>query len=80
MLTEERKQSQEVVKQSVAATREEMKEYLKEQRKVSVHLLLNLSIGPRSAVGNVSGYRCVSDCRSRGPEFDPSPIPYFRGD
>ena len=22
--------------------------------------------GPRSAVGNVSGYRCVSDCRSRG--------------
>ena len=27
--------------------------------------------GPRSAVGNVSGYRCVSDCRSRGHEFDP---------
>ena len=27
--------------------------------------------GPRSAVGNVSGYRCVSDCRSRGCEFDP---------
>ena len=27
--------------------------------------------GPRSAVGNVSGYRCVSDCRSRGREFDP---------
>ena len=22
--------------------------------------------GPRSAVGNVSGYRCVSDCRYRG--------------
>ena len=21
--------------------------------------------GPRSTVGNVSGYRCVSDCRSR---------------
>ena len=35
--------------------------------------------GPRSAVGNVSGYRCVSDCRSRGPEFDPGPVPYFRG-
>ena len=34
--------------------------------------------GPRSAVGNVSGYRCVSDCRSRGREFDPSPVPYFR--
>ena len=25
--------------------------------------------GPCSAVGNVSGYRCVSDCRSRGREF-----------
>ena len=36
--------------------------------------------GPGSAVGNVSGYRCVSDCRSRGHEFDPGPVPYFRGD
>ena len=36
--------------------------------------------GPRSAVGNVSGYRSVSDCRSRGREFDPGPVPYFRGD
>ena len=36
--------------------------------------------GPRSAVGNVSSYRCVSDCRSRGREFDPGPVPYFRGD
>ena len=36
--------------------------------------------GPRSAVGNVSGYRCVSDCRSRGREFDLGPVPYFRGD
>ena len=36
--------------------------------------------GPRSAVGNVSGYRCMSDCRSRGREFDPGPVPYFRGD
>ena len=35
--------------------------------------------GPRSAVGNVSGYRCVSDCNSRGREFDPGPVPYFRG-
>ena len=24
--------------------------------------------------------RCVSDCRSRGREFDPGPVPYFRGD
>ena len=36
--------------------------------------------GPRSAVGNVSGYRCVSECRSRGREFDPGPVPYFFGD
>ena len=36
-------------------------------------------IGPRSAVGNVSGYRCVSDCNSRGREFDPGPVPYFHG-
>ena len=33
--------------------------------------------GLRSAVGNVSGYRCVSDCRSRGSKFDPGPVPYF---
>ena len=26
------------------------------------------------AVGNVSGYRCVSDCRSWCPEFDHSPV------
>ena len=39
-----------------------------------------LPSGPRSAVGNVSGYRCVSDCGSRGREFDPGPVPYFRGD
>ena len=37
----------------------------------SVHLYAGL----RSAVGNVSGYRCVSDCRSRGREFDPGPVP-----
>ena len=36
--------------------------------------------GLRSAVGNVSGYRCVSDCISRGREFDPGPVPYFRRD
>ena len=28
---------------------------------------------PRSAVGNVSSYRCESDCRSRGREFDRDP-------
>ena len=36
--------------------------------------------GPRSAVGNVSGNRWESDCRSSGREFDPRPVPYFRGD
>ena len=36
--------------------------------------------GPCSAVSNMSGYRCVSDCRSRGSEFDPGPVPYFGGD
>ena len=35
--------------------------------------------GPRSAVGNVSGYRCDTGL-SRGREFDPGPVPYFRGD
>ena len=35
---------------------------------------------PRSAVGNVYGNRCESACRSRGREFDPSQVPYFRGD
>ena len=48
---------------------------------VVAHCISYLSFaGPRSAVGNVSGYRCVSDCRSRGREFDPGPVAYFRGD
>ena len=45
---------------------------------VKSETLYNLLL--RSAVGNVSGYRCASDCRSRGREFDPGQIPYFRGD
>ena len=44
------------------------------------HDITTVHTGPRSAVSNVSGYRCVSDCRSRGREFDPGPVPYFRGD
>ena len=44
------------------------------------YYILVIWTGPRSAVGNVSGYRCVSNCRSRGREFDPGPVPYFRGD
>ena len=34
---------------------------------------------PRSAVGNMSDCRYVSDCRSRGCEFDPGSVPYFCG-
>ena len=44
------------------------------------HRSNRLYTGPRSAVGNVSGNRCVSDCWSRGREFDPGPVPFFRGD
>ena len=44
---------------------------------MSAHVLLT---GLCWAVSNVSDYRCVSDCRSRGREFDPSPVPYFHGD
>ena len=36
-----------------------------------------LNAGPHSAVCNVSGSRCVSDCRSRGREFDPGPVHTF---
>ena len=43
---------------------------------------VNFSIlaGPHSADSNLSGYRCVFVCRSRGSEFDPRLVPYFRGD
>ena len=43
-------------------------------------MTLDNCTGPRSAVGNVSGNRCESNCRSRGRDFDPGPVPYFRGD
>ena len=36
----------------------------------SISLVIHYT-GPCSAVGNVSGYGCVSDCRSRSCEFDP---------
>ena len=40
--------------------------------------LLNIQIiGPRSTVGNVSGNRRISDCRSRGRKFDPGPAHTF---
>ena len=38
MLNEERKHSRDLVQQSVAVTKEEMKEYLQEQRKVRLFL------------------------------------------
>ena len=44
--------------------------------KSKVHIYTRL----RSTVGNMSGKRCESDCRSRGCEFDTGPVPYFRGD
>ena len=33
--------------------------------------------GLRCAVGDVSNYRCTSDCRSRDRKFDPVPVPTF---
>ena len=33
--------------------------------------------GPHSTVGNVSGNRCESDCRSRGRKFNPGPSHTF---
>ena len=36
--------------------------------------------GPHSTVGNLSDCSYVSDCRSRSREFNPGPVPYFRGD
>ena len=42
--------------------------------------ITKLPTGPHSAVGNMSGYRGVSDWRSRGRKFDPGPVLYFRGD
>ena len=44
------------------------------------HRTSPLYTGLRSPVGKVSGYRSVSDCRSRGRDFDPGPVPYFCGD
>ena len=40
-------------------------------------ILLQSATGLPSTVSSVSDYRCVSDCRSRGREFDPGLIPYL---
>ena len=47
---------------------------------ISTAILLPSATGPCSTVGSVSDYRYVSDCRSRGIEFDPGSVPYFLGD
>ena len=41
---------------------------------------MQLFTRPRRAVGNMSGNRWESDCRSRGCEFDPGAVSYFPGD
>ena len=46
----------------------------------SGNFMMTIATFPHSAVGNMSGNRCEFDCRSRGREFDPSPVPYFCGD
>ena len=33
-----------------------------------------------NTVGTLSGYRCTSDCRSKGRKFHLYPVTYFRGD
>ena len=48
--------------------------------KILPYILNVISTGPGSAVGSVSCNRCKSDCRSSGHEFNPGPVPYFRGD
>ena len=54
----------------------------KTDRSVSYRMIspLILMLRLRIAVGNMSGNRCQSDCRSRGRKFDPGPVPYFRED
>ena len=37
-------------------------------------------LGNYILLGNVSDCRFMSDCRSRGREFDHGPVPYFLGD
>ena len=38
---------------------------------IKIFVLSFLSTGPSSAVGNVSGYRCLYDCRFRGRDSIP---------
>ena len=41
---------------------------------------LCLDAGPLRAVDNLSDCRDMSECISKGPEFDPGPVTYFCGD
>ena len=50
---------------------------LKSQTSAIKYVFSFIPTGPRSTVGNVSGYRCEADCKSRGREFDPDPVPHF---
>ena len=48
--------------------------FLESKEQATGHILnYNFLTGSRS-------YRCASGCRSRGREFDPGLVPYFRGD
>ena len=47
---------------------------------IFIYTLLSGDLNTPIAVGNVSGYRCETDCRSRGRKFDPGRVQYFRGD
>ena len=71
-------------RQNRSSKKEILKKIYIETCHPSIYIMHNTDFiiytGPRSAVGNVSGYRCKADCRSRGREFDPGSVPYFRGD
>ena len=45
---------------------------MKTQTHIQISSTTGYDTGPHSAVCNVSGNRCESDCRSRGREFDPA--------
>ena len=51
-----------------------------DEKEVTTTVCTYVQTGPLSSVGNVSGNRYESDCRSRGRQFDPCLVPYFRGD
>ena len=55
--------------------------YMSQEKLISLHANYKQSdqpTRPHSAVGNVSGCRYMSDCRSRGREFDLGPVSYFK--